>query len=232
MSEDMQPNAPETADSSEPSSARLILTLSLAGLISGLILVGAYELTLPRILANQARDLREAVFKVLPGVERFDTLAFIDGNLQPLEEDAEEDVETVYAGYDNQDQFVGYAIRGEGVGFQDAIVLIYGFEPKERVVVGMEVLDSKETPGLGDKIIKDQTFKDNFTALAIDPEVVPVPTGTRSSPNEVDTITGATISSKAVINIINTTNGQWLPRLSESPESGAPPENNNRQEER
>jgi electron transport complex protein RnfG len=203
----------------------------LAGLLSGIILVGAYELTLPQILANQARDLREAVFKVLPGVERFDTLAFIDGDLQRVEEE-DEDLETVYAGYDEQDRFVGYAIRGEGVGFQDAIVLIYGYKPEERVVVGMEVLDSKETPGLGDKIIKDQAFKDNFTALAIDPEIVPVPTGTRSSPNEVDTITGATISSKAVINIINTTNEQWSPRLSESPEGGAPPQNDNQQEER
>lgn len=238
MSEDVQPKQPGSEDATEPSSARLILTLSLAGLISGLILVGAYELTLPRILANQARDLREAVFKVLPGVERFETLAFIDGNLQQVEEDAE-DVETIYAGYDNQDQFVGYAIPGEGVGFQDAIKLIYGFQPAERVIVGMEVLDSKETPGLGDKIIKDQVFKENFTALAVDPEVVSVPTGTRSSPNEVDTITGATISSKAVINIINTTNERWLPRLSESPitngqanGSGAPPEKDNRQEER
>ena len=69
MNEDVQPKDPEAEDASEPSSARLILTLSLAGLISGLILVGVYEVTLPRILANQARDLREAVFKVLPGVE-------------------------------------------------------------------------------------------------------------------------------------------------------------------
>ena len=43
----------------EPSAIRLIATLSLAGLFSGLILVGAYEVTLPRILANQARELRE-----------------------------------------------------------------------------------------------------------------------------------------------------------------------------
>ena len=239
MTEDLQPNGPETEDASEPSSARLILTLSLAGLISGLILVGVYEITLPRILANQARELREAVFKVLPGVERFQPMAFIDGTLLPVEEDAEE---TIYAGFDQRDEFVGYAIPGEGVGFQDTIKLIYGYQPGERVVVGMEVLESKETPGLGDKIIKDLVFKEMFSKLAVDPEVVPVPTGTRSAPNEVDTITGATISSKAVVSIINATNQRWLPRLGESlgpsPATDEPvanetaPEKKGKQEER
>jgi electron transport complex protein RnfG len=234
MSEDVQPKSPEE-DASEPSSARLILTLSLAGLISGLVLVGVYEITLPRILANQARELREAVFKVLPGVESFQPMAFIDGTLQLVEEDAKEE-ETIYAGFDNQDEFVGYAIPGEGVGFQDTIKLIYGYEPGERVVVGMEVLESKETPGLGDKIIKDLVFKEMFSKLAVEPVVVPVPTGTRSAANEVDTITGATISSKAVVSIINAANQRWLPRLGESPgepaESETPPEKRQQQEER
>jgi Na+-translocating ferredoxin:NAD+ oxidoreductase RnfG subunit len=38
----------------------------------------------------------------------------------------------------------------------------------------------------------------------------------KTASNEIDTITGATISSKAVANILNTTNGQWLPRLDSS----------------
>ena len=53
----------------------------------------------------------------------------------------------------------------------------------------------------------------DFRALAVDPEIVPVKTGTRSAQNEVDAITGATISSKAVVSIINNTNERWLPRL-------------------
>jgi electron transport complex protein RnfG len=241
MTEDVRPQGLDSDDASEPSSTKLILALSLAGLISGLVLVGAYELTLPRILANQARDLREAVFKVLPGVERFQPMAFIDGTLQPVEDDAEVG-DTVYAGFDSQDKFVGYAIPGEGVGFQDTIRLIYGYEPDERVVVGMEVLESRETPGLGDRIVKDPVFKADFSKLSVDPEVVPVPTGTRSAPNEVDTITGATISSKAVVSIINATNERWLPRLSGPPgvtppadepaEGATSPEKKGHQEER
>ena len=53
-----------------PSSIRLVLTLAIAGLISGIAIIGIYESTLPTITANKARELREAVFKVLPGVTR------------------------------------------------------------------------------------------------------------------------------------------------------------------
>jgi electron transport complex protein RnfG len=211
MSEELEHESAETEDASEPSSTRLITTLSLAGLFSGLILVGVYELTLPRIEANQARELREAVFKVLPGTERFQPMGFIDGTLAEAGEDEEN---VVYAGYDQNDELLGYAIPGEGAGFQDTIKLIYGFKPAERIIVGMEVLESRETPGLGDKIYKDAAFRENFLELSVDPEIVPV--AEKTAPNEIDTITGATISSKAVANILNTTNGQWLPRLDSS----------------
>lgn len=208
MSEQLEPKDAGTDDASEPSSTRLIATLTLAGLLSGLILVGAYELTLPRIQANQARELREAVFKVLPGTERFQEMVFVEGQLVETEADAEE---IVYAGYDQGDELLGYAIPGEGAGFQDTIKLIYGYQPDQRIIVGMEVLESRETPGLGDKIIKDAAFRENFLELSVDPEIVPVTE--KGAPNEIDTITGATISSKAIANILNATNKQWLPRL-------------------
>ena len=44
-----------------PSSLRLVLTLAIAGLISGIAIIGIYESTLPTITANKARELREAV---------------------------------------------------------------------------------------------------------------------------------------------------------------------------
>lgn len=212
MSTEPESTALETRSEAEPSSLRLITTLSLAGLLSGLVLVGAYQLTLPRIQANQARELREAVFKVLPGTERMQEMELSDGRLRPVEEGSTGG-EVVYAGYDSEDDLVGYAIPGEGPGFQDTIKLIYGYIPERRVIVGMEVLESRETPGLGDRIIKDQAFRENFKSLSVEPEIVAVKSGAGTASNEVDTITGATISSNAVVRIINNTNAQWLPRL-------------------
>lgn len=199
----------------EPGSARLALTVALAGLISGIAIIGIYEATLPTITANKARQLREAVFKVLPGVSRMQPLGFVDGALKPLSEDGEapdEDL-TLYGGYDSDGRFIGYAIPSDGPGFQDTISLLYGWRPGEGKIVGMEILDSRETPGLGDKIYKDAEFVANFSALVPDPDIVTVKKGTRSAPNEVDAITGATISSKAVVRIINEGQARWRDRL-------------------
>jgi electron transport complex protein RnfG len=207
---------PVIESDSEPTSTKLIAALGLAGLFSGLVLVGVYQLTLPLIQANQARALQEAVFKVLPGIVRMQEMTPTDGGLAPTEE-AQDVEQVVYAGYGASDELVGYAIPGEGAGFQDAIKLIYGYKPDERIIVGMEVLESRETPGLGDKIVKDPNFRKNFESLAVDPEIVPVAPGSKSAPNEIDTITGATISSKSLIKIINATNAEWLPRLGSPP---------------
>jgi electron transport complex protein RnfG len=199
-------------DSPTPSSLRLVLTLAVAGLISGVAIIGIYEATLPTITANKARELREAVFKVLPGVSQMQPLVFRDGALVATAEPSP-DESAVYGGYDDDGRFVGYAIPGAGPGFQDTIGLLYGFDAQRRLILGMEVLESRETPGLGDKIYKDLDFVGNFHELSVDPTIVAVKKGTRTRPNEVDTITGATISSKAVVRIINETHTAWSDKL-------------------
>jgi electron transport complex protein RnfG len=198
---------------------RLVLTLAIAGLISGIAIIGIYETTLPTITANKARELREAVFKVLPGVSQMQALVYRDGGLVVVER-PNKDEPVVYGGYDEQSEFVGYAMPAAGPGFQDTIGILYGYKPGEKIVVGMEVLESRETPGLGDKIYKDPVFVGGFSALSVVPEIVAVKKGTQSQPNEIDAITGATISSKAVVRIINETHTRWSGQL---PASGSEP---------
>jgi electron transport complex protein RnfG len=202
------------------SSTRLITTLAVAGLISGIGIIGIYEWTLPTITANKARELREAVFKVVPGISRLQALVYEDGGLV-VASGEDKKKEPIYGGYDEEGRFVGYAVPGAGPGFQDTIRILYGYDPGRRQVLGMEVLESRETPGLGDKIYKDQDFVSAFQGLAIEPEIVAVKKGKKSAPNEIDAITGATISSKAVVRIINETNAVWLSRL---PEPGSEPQ--------
>ncbi len=205
MSSDVQKQA-------APSSLRLVLTLAIAGLVSGVAIIGIYESTLPTITANKARELREAVFKVLPGVSRMQALVYRDGSIMAVPEPGK-DEPVVYGGYDDRGDFVGYAMPGAGPGFQDTIAILYGYVPQEKRVVGMEVLESRETPGLGDKIYKDLDFVAEFSALSVEPEIVAVKKGTSTQPNEVDAITGATISSKAIVRIINETHVAWAEQL-------------------
>jgi electron transport complex protein RnfG len=202
-----------------PSSMRLVLTLAIAGLISGIAIIGIYESTLPTITANKARELRAAVFKVLPGVTQMQALVYRENQLEVVDQPGK-DEPVVYSGYDDTGNFVGYAMPGAGPGFQDTIALLYGYKPGEQIVVGMEILESRETPGLGDKIYKDMDFVGGFNALSIEPEIVAVKKGTKSLPNEIDAITGATISAKAVVRIINETHTAWKGQL---PASGEEP---------
>jgi electron transport complex protein RnfG len=211
-------NAPK--DTSNPSSLRLVLTLAIAGLVSGVAIIGIYESTLSTITANKARELREAVFKVLPGVSQMQALVYRDSEVVVVETPDKNEA-VIYGGYDEQGDFVGYAMPAAGPGFQDTIAILYGYKPAEKIVVGMEVLESRETPGLGDKIYKDAVFVAGFSALSVEPEIIAVKKGTKSQPNEIDAITGATISSKAVVRIINEAHAAWSAQL---PAPGSEPQ--------
>jgi electron transport complex protein RnfG len=193
---------------------RMMGTLGTAGFVSGLALVGIFLATQPRIERNRAEALEAAIYRVLPGAKTREPFVVRDGTVVPYEapDAGLPKEEAVYAGYDDAGALIGFAIPAEGPGFQDTIKLIYGYDPARRRVVGMEVLESRETPGLGDKIIKDEEFVGNFSDLEVEPEVVVVKRG-RTGENEVDAISGATISSQAVVRIINQANVRWLERL-------------------
>ncbi len=198
----------------------MMATLSLAGMASGAAIVGIYLLTAPMIERNRAEALERAIYQVLP--EAKSQSAFVrDGAAISAwtEEGAPPEGEAVYAGFDESGAFVGFAIQSEGAGFQDVVEVLYGFDPKRRVLLGMRVLASLETPGLGDKIIKDDSFVGGFIGLSVDPEVVAVKNGAKAKPNEIDGITGATISSKAVVRIINEGNARWLDQLPQTVEA-------------
>ncbi|MEE9358837.1 FMN-binding protein [Candidatus Vondammii sp. HM_W22] len=192
----------------EPGSTRLVLSLAIAGFISGVAIIGIYEATLSTITENKARELREAVFKVLPGVSQLQQLQYKDDKLVAAPGEKPSDL-TLYGGYDEKGGFIGYAIPSAGPGFQDTIKVLYGYLPESRRIVGMEILESRETPGLGDKIYKDPEFVANFANLAADPSIKTMKKGTKSAANEIDAITGATISSKAVARIINEGHQHW-----------------------
>jgi electron transport complex protein RnfG len=179
-------------------------TLGIAGALAGLVIVVVFQWADPRIQAHRAAALRAAVLEVLDGPATYRSLYVTpDG----LSETAPPGVDTVKAdkvflGFDADGGPVGYAVTGAEPGFQDVIYLIFGIDARESRLLGMKVLESKETPGLGDKIIKDANFVGEFRG--VEAPIAGVKKGAGSdAANEVDMITGATISSRTVIGIIN-----------------------------
>lgn len=183
---------------------RLITTLGAAGMMAGLLIVFVYVATEPTITAYKAEVLRQSISEVLKGPARFDTLYVHEGALtrQLPAGLAAEDVEQIYLGFTEDGEQVGFAIASAEPGFQDIIRLIYGYDVHTETVLGMKVLESKETPGLGDKIEKDMEFVDQFVGVAT-PLVGVNSRRATGSANEIDMITGVTISSRAIVRIIN-----------------------------
>jgi len=206
----------------EPSSLRLVFSLGIAGLLAGLLLVGVFLGTKPRIDQNRAEALQRAIVRVLwpdgdPNeAHRIESRVLRDGRLVTPEGPLAAGERVAYLGFDAEGQPLGYAIPAAGKGFQDDIELLYGFDASSDRIVGFEVLAHRETPGLGDKIEKDAAFVGRFRSLLVLPQIDAVRSGEGDQDFEVECITGATISSKAVVRILNESMQLWRPAIHET----------------
>ena len=206
--------------SNTPSNSALIRTLGGVAALSGLLIVLVVEWTAPIIEQNRKEAIARAIFEVVPGAVSnqpyllTDTLTLDDGSAA--------DGERIYAAYDENNQLKGIALATEGQGYQDVIQILYGYNPACQCVTGMKVLKHAETPGLGDLILKDPPFLANFEALdvslnaagdGIANPVNAVKHGTKQNPWEIDSISGATVSSVAIGKMIRLHTAKILPKL-------------------
>lgn len=203
-------------------SKKMLTAMVGIGVFCALLIVLTYEGTKERIERLKAEALEQAVFRVLPGISQTKIFELTDdGNFIPSD-GKDRSKKLVYAGFGDDGTLKGIAIEASGQGYADVIRILYGYNPFTQTVVGMYVLESKETPGLGDKIEKDENFLSNFKALSvalsedltrIENKVVPVKQGSKTNPWEVDGITGATISSRAIGHIIGESSATIIPLI-------------------
>jgi electron transport complex protein RnfG len=192
------------------------------GVCCGLLVVSAFQVTRPAIERNKAEALQSAIFRVLPDATTSTAFVLNESGGFSVHDAKGAGEGLIYAGYDGDRKLVGFAVEARGMGYQDVISLIYGYSFAKEAITGIQVLESKETPGLGDKIETDPDFLENFERLdvslaedgsALRNPIVAVGHGKKGNPWEVDGITGATISSKAIANILNTSAQHWAPRI-------------------
>ena len=197
------------------------------GLLCGVLIVTVYQVTLPVIQRNKAEALQRAIFQVLPGARSNATFRALPGASFEVAPGEEAGGPRIHVGYDDEGGLVGFAVEAQGMGYQDVIGILYGYSPSDDAVIGIRVLETKETPGLGDKIEKDPAFLENFrkldVSLTADGRIAhPIETvkhGTKEQPWQIDGITGATISSKAIGDILRESTDWWIPRLRENLDS-------------
>ena len=212
-----------TQPAAAPSTWHMYRAMVGVGMACGLLIVTVFQVTLPIIKRNKAEALQKAIFEVLPDATTSAAFSLdAAGGFQRLEGEAGDGDKLVYAGYDDKGALVGMAIEAQGMGYQDVIGLIYGYSFAEKAIIGIKVLESKETPGLGDKIETDPNFLENFKRLdasltddqsKLAHAIVAVKQGEKTEPWQVDSITGATISSVAIADILNASAEYWMPRI-------------------
>ena len=216
-------NTPSISHQATASSRKMLQAMVGIGVLCAFMIVMTFELTLPRIEKNKAAALEKAIFKVLPDISKKTTFRLDAGdNTFTVVGSEKQEGQLIHAGYDENDHLIGFAVEASGLGFADVLRILYGYDPKQEIIVGFYVLESKETPGLGDKIEKDEDFLANFKALdvslnaaknALNNTVIPVKHGDKKNAWEVDGITGATISSRAIGNIIGESTTRVLPLI-------------------
>jgi electron transport complex protein RnfG len=214
------PPKPEPAATT--TSAAMIRTLGLVATLCGILIVSAYQGTLEAVTANKRMALERAVFKVIHGAEVMKEFHATEAGVVPAAGAAPDGAVKFYAGYDRHGELKGVAAEAAAMGYADVVRVLYAYEPVYQTVTGFGVIAHRETPGIGDKIIFDRAFLKNFEALdvslnagktALAHPVRTVKHGTKAKPWEIDAISGATVTSKAVGKGINDSAQRLLPRL-------------------
>ena len=212
------------SSSSPAVSVAMIRTLGAIAMISGFLVVLVYQWTQPIIAENQRRAVERAVFKVIPGTVSRREFVLGPTGLTLIEKGDASRAATLHAGYDGTGALRGVAMQAAARGYQDVIKILYGYDPFCECITGIHVLKMTETPGLGDKIAKDPEFLANFQALdaklnaqktALRNRIVTVKHGTKTEPWEIDGISGATISAKAIGRMLNDSAQEMFPKIAQ-----------------
>ena len=164
----------------------MIAVLTIVGLLSGGFLTFVDQQTAPAIESRGLESLSQAVFKVLPDAVDYKKIKL-------------EDV-VIYQGLDKRGKKIGLAFLAAGSGYQGEIKIMVGVAQDFNRLQNIQILESIETPGLGGRITEDD-FRKQFQGLAIS-EKIKLGKAKTKQPT-VQAITGATISSQAVVDIID-----------------------------
>lgn len=152
---------------------KICITLLLISALTAGLLAFVNAVTKDKIAANELAVMEEAMGRIFVGCDR----------IEQVEGEYEEPVVAVYTVYGG-DEVLGFGIQSNPIGFKDGIGLIVGADVKGNCL-GVEITSISDTPGVGTKV-KEGNFLFGFKGL------------NGESVADYDTISGATISSKAV----------------------------------
>ena len=163
---------------------RLAVTLLAICAAVALALAGVNAITKDRIDAIQVEKTQKAIAEVLKDGETAMAVFLSDST------------QGVISAYENEN---GYAVEVVSPGFNGDITMMVGVSHDGKVL-GISIISHAETAGLGAvagaSSAKGQAFRDSFLGLT-------APVSPNKDGGQADTITGATITSRAICDGVN-----------------------------
>jgi len=172
---------------------KMIIVLTAVMVISGLVLAATFEGLSDRIEANRVAALNASLAAIFEGRTDAEEL-----NFQELESDGP----SIYRGQAGGET-LGYAVRLETQGYGGTIIMLVGLSEDAQTIRGLSIVEQVETPGLGGNITRED-FREQFEGLDATEQlsyvknIEPDP-----SENQVQALSGATITSGAIVSGIN-----------------------------
>lgn len=182
-------------------SVRMIVVLTVIAMVSGFWLAQVYYWTYDEIQRNKAQALAGSILEVLPGAVDFRVIEA--GPVGSLADDpsssqtrpgGDSEPLMLYQGIDDSGAPVGFAFVSEGVGYGGIVKIMVGVDQASGLISGLAVLEHSETPNLGSRI-EEESFRKQFVGKGT---ADPIALG-----QDIDKISGATVSSRAVVEAVN-----------------------------
>ena len=165
----------------------IILTIVVA--ICVVLLAFTDSITRDKIKAQEEEGIKTMLAQLFPEMSRYDF---------------KDDIYMIYS----DGERVGFAFIATGRGYGGNITILVGLED-ETTVKGITIVSQTETPGLGTRIT-EPSFSEQFSGIAINDIALSRDGG------EIDAVSGATISSSAVVDAVRATALEKVRQLKES----------------
>ncbi len=175
-----------------------VIALTLIAAIAGVALSGVYSMTKGTIELQELQKKTAAYKEVCPEAETFELVEAAEELIAKQDEKASPKINEFYVGKTADGQVAGYAASVTAKGFGGDVTMALGLTP-DGAVRKIAFTELNETAGLGMEADK-APFKDQFTGRAGELSLIK---GTASGEQEISALTGATVTSTAVVNGVN-----------------------------
>ncbi|MHC1624366.1 MAG: RnfABCDGE type electron transport complex subunit G [Candidatus Methanospirareceae archaeon] len=152
----------------------IAIPLIIICIISGAALTASYDLTEGRIEMVEQEKINESLSIIFPGASFTETDGYYIATVSGEE--------------------IGYAFIASGRGYGGSIKTMVGMY-KNGTISGVNIISQSETPGLGTRIAEPD-FTNQFRGKRVEDVRL------RRDGGVIDAITGATISSRAITDIV------------------------------